>query len=36
MNGLFNNIDERSYFLVLDDRMINEEWNGSDLEVIVA
>ena len=36
MNGLFNNIVERSYFMVLDDRMINEEWNGKDMEVIMA
>lgn len=36
MNGLFNNVVERSYFMVLDDRMISEEWNGKDLEVIMA
>jgi len=36
MNGLFNNIAEWSHFMVLDDRMINEEWSGKDVEVIIA
>jgi len=36
MNGLFNNIAERSHFMVSDGRMINEEWNGKDVEVIMA